>query len=137
MEYVHSKDYLHRDIKPANFLVGNPDNSQLYLIDFGNAKKYRSSRTRKHIKFLKNRRIYGSLIFLSLNSFKEIEQTRKDDLESLGLVIIYLYIGSLPWSEFKFKDLYQGINKIRNSRKNLSIENLCQGMPQEMSIYMN
>ena len=91
LEYVHSKDYLHRDIKPANFLVGNPDNSQLYLIDFGNAKKYRSSRTGKHIKLFKKKGIYGSLIFLSLNSLKGIEQTRKDELESLGLVI-FIYI---------------------------------------------
>ena len=40
LEYVHSKNYLHRDIKPGNFVVGNPDSSQIYLIDFGNAKKY-------------------------------------------------------------------------------------------------
>ena len=39
VEYIHSKNFLHRDIKSANFLVGNPDKSQIYLIDFGNAKK--------------------------------------------------------------------------------------------------
>ena len=50
LEYAHSKNYLHRDIKPSNFLVGNPDNSQLYLIDFGVAKKFRSSRTGRHYK---------------------------------------------------------------------------------------
>ena len=136
LEYVHSKDYLHRDIKPANFLVGNPDNSQLYLIDFGNAKKYRSSRTGKHIKLFKKKGIYGSLIFLSLNSLKGIEQTRKDELESLGLVIIYLYKGSLPWSELKFKNMSQGIDKVKNYRENISIENICKGMPREMNSYM-
>ena len=51
IEYIHSKNYLHRDIKPANFLVGNPDKSQIYIIDFGNARKYRSSRTGKHLPF--------------------------------------------------------------------------------------
>ena len=137
LEYVHSKDYLHRDMKPANFLVGNPDNSQLYLIDFGNARKYRSSRTGKHIKLFKNRGIYGSLIFLSLNSLKGIEQTRKDELESLGLVIIYLYIGSLPWSVIKFKDMNQGIDLITKIRESISIENICKGMPKEMIYYMN
>ena len=96
LEYVHSKNYLHRDIKPANFLVGNPDNSQLYLIDFGNACKFRSSRTGKHMRNAKSSSVFGSLLFLSINAFKGIVQTRKDDLESLGLLIIYLYKGSLP-----------------------------------------
>ena len=137
LEYVHSKDYLHRDIKPANFLVGNPDNSQLYLIDFGNARKYRSSRTGKHIKLFKNRGIYGSLMFLSMNSLKGIEQTRKDELESLGLAIIYLYIGSLPWSLIKFKNMNQGIDAITKIRESISIENICKGMPKEMIYYMN
>ena len=101
LEYAHSKNYLHRDIKPANFLVGNPDNSQLYLIDFGNACKFRSSRTGKHMRNAKISSVFGSLLFLSINAFKGIVQTRKDDLESLGLVIIYLYNGSLPWSEIR------------------------------------
>ena len=137
LEYVHSKDYIHRDIKPANFLVGFPDNSQLYLIDFGNARKYRSSRTGKHIKLIKNNLIFGSLIFLSLNALKGIEQTRKDELESLGLVIIYLFKGSLPWSIFNYKDFNQGIKRIRQIREEISIENMCKGMPQEMNYYMN
>ena len=137
LEYIHSKDYLHRDIKPENFLVGNPDNSELYLIDFGNARKYRSSRTGKHIKFIKNNLILGTLLFLSKNALSGIEQTRKDELESLGLVIIYLYIGSLPWSILKYKDLNQEIKRIRKIREEITIENMCKGMPQEMNNYMN
>ena len=137
LEYVHSKNYLHRDIKPANFLVGNPDNAQLYLIDFGNARKYKSSKTGKHIKLVKSNKVYGSLIFLSTNALKGIEQTRKDDLEALGYVIIYLYIGSLPWSSFKHKNLYQVILKTREEREKISTESICEGMPNEMNIYMN
>ena len=114
VEYVHSKNYLHRDIKPANFLVGNPDKYQIYLIDFGNARKYRSSRTGKHLPFNKGCRMYGTTIFLSLNVLKRLEHSRKDDLESLGLVIIYLYKGRLPWSDLKSKDIYQKLDKIKN-----------------------
>ena len=137
LEYVHSKNYLHRDIKPSNFLVGNPDNSQLYLIDFGNARKYKSSKTGKHIKLIKRKKVFGSLIFLSTNAVNAIEQTRKDDLETLGYAIIYLYIGSLPWSDFKHKNLSQGVLKIREERKKISIEKICDGMPNEMNIYLN
>ena len=137
LEYVHSKNYLHRDIKPANFLVGNPDNSQIYLIDFGNASKFRSSRTGKHIKKIKSSSVYGSLIFLSLNVFKGIIQTRKDDLESLGLVIIYLYKGLLPWSEIRSTNIYQSWDKVETIRNIVSNDYICRGMPQEMNIYMN
>ena len=137
VEYVHSKNYLHRDIKPANFLVGNPDQSQIYLIDFGNARKYRSSRTGKHFPFSRNYKIYGTTIFLSLNVLKGIEQTRKDELESLGLVIIYLYKGYLPWSNYKFKDIFQALEKIKAIKENLSMKQLCHGLPIEMFEYMN
>ena len=137
LEFVHSKNYLHRDIKPANFLLGNPDNSQIYLIDFGNAKKFRSSRTGKHIRYMKSQLIFGSLLFLSMNTFKGIEQTRKDELESLGFVIIYLFNGSLPWSEIKFNTIYEGLTKIYAIRKKVSIENICSNMPKEFNIYMN
>ena len=137
VEYVHSKNYLHRDIKPANFLVGNPDQSQIYLIDFGNARKYRSSRTGKHLPFSRNYKIYGTTIFLSLNVLKVIEQTRKDELESLGLVIIYLYKGYLPWSNYKFKDIFQALEKIKAIKENLSMKQLCHGLPIEMFEYMN
>ena len=51
---------------------------------------------------MKSQLIFGSLLFLSMNTFKGIEQTRKDELESLEFVIIYLFNGSLPWSEIKF-----------------------------------
>ena len=98
IEYIHYKNYIHRDIKPANFLIGNPDNYQIYLIDFGNAKKYKSSRTGKYRQNFRRFLIYGTLIFLSANTFKGFELTTKDDLESLGLVIIFLYKGFLPWS---------------------------------------
>ena len=124
-------------IKPSNFLVGNPDNSQLYIIDFGNARKFRSSRTGKHIKNTKNNSVFGSLLFLSINAFKGIIQTRKDDLESLGLVIIYLHKGSLPWSEIKSSNIYQSWDKVETIRKIISNESICRGMPKEMNTYMN
>ena len=51
LKHIHDKDIIHRDIKPENFIIGQNDPNVLYLIDFGFARKYRSSRTGKHIKF--------------------------------------------------------------------------------------
>ena len=135
IEYIHSKDYIHRDIKPDNFLVGNPDNSQIYIIDFGNARKYRSSRTKKHIKNIKQNKVFGTIFFLSLNVLRGNEQSRRDDLESLGYMYIYLY-KSLPWCTVKSKTMMDLIYKTKEIKEKLSIEQLCENMPTEMCVYM-
>ena len=137
IEYVHSKNYLHRDIKPDNFLVGNPDKSQIYLIDFGNAKKFRSSKTGKHRRNNKKYGIYGTPTFLSLNALNGKEITRKDELESLGLVFIYLHKGFLPWSKMKVKNTREAINVIKFKREKMTLEELCSKMPREMFEYMD
>ena len=136
LEYVHSKNYLHRDIKTDNFLVGNPDSSQIYLIDFGNAKKYKSSRTGKHLSFNKSNLVFGTPRYLSFNTLKGIDQTRKDDLESFGLVLIYLYKGYLPWSNLKCKNAMENLSKIYEIRKKMNLKTLCKEMPSEIYKYM-
>ena len=136
IEYIHSKDYIHRDIKPANFLVGYPDTSLIYIIDFGNARKYRSSRTGKHIQSFKINRIFGTTLFLSLNVLRGNEQSRKDDLESLGYMYIFLATGELPWSKIKVNSLEQMLDKTCELKENTSIEILCKNMPNEMILYM-
>ena len=136
IEFIHSKNYLHRDIKPANFLLGNPNNYLIYLIDFGNARKFRSSRTGKHIKNIKNCKLFGTLIFLSNNCLKRLEQSRKDDLESLGYMLIYLYEGELPWSHKKFKIMKEALDKICELRSKTSLDMLCKNAPQGIYEYM-
>jgi len=97
LEYIHSKNYIHRDIKPQNFVIGRKDPNIIYIIDFGFSHQYRSSRTGKHIKYINKKIIIGSLAFLSVNANIGYEQSRRDDLESLGYMLIFLANGDLPW----------------------------------------
>ena len=136
IEFVHSKNYLHRDIKPSNFLVGNPDSSIIYLIDFGNARKYRSSKTGKHIRSCKINRVFGTSLYLSLNSMKGNEQSRKDDLESLGYMFIVLLKGGLPWSHINNMEMKDIIKKTAQLKAKIPLENLCKNLPHEFYDYM-
>ena len=97
LEYIHSKNVIHRDIKSDNFLIGRKDPYIVYLIDFGLAHKYRSSRTGKHIQFKKVNKIFGSYRFMSRYANSSYELSRRDDLESFGYMIIYLATNYLPW----------------------------------------
>ena len=135
IQYIHSKNIVHQDIKPENFLVGNPDTSLIYIIDFGLCKKYRSSRTGKHIMFSKNKRFIGTFEFCSIHTMKGIEVTRRDDMESIGYMLIYLFTGTLPWFDIKgpYSERYEKVYKIK---ANISNEDLCRGLPNEMCKYM-
>ena len=138
LEFVHSKFVVHRDIKPQNFVIGRNDPYTLYLIDFGLSRKYRSSRTHKHIKFNNLKLTYGSLRYLSINGNKGYEQSRRDDVESLGYMLVYLATGTLPWIKDENTDLgvvakYLKIHKIKEKT---SPEQLCVNLPEEMAEYI-
>ena len=136
LKFIHSKCILHLDIKPNNFLVGNPDSSIIYLIDFGFAKKYRSSRTGKHVHFSKNSYFSGNLKYSSTNTMKGIEPSRRDDLESLGYMLIYLYNHDLPWDTMVAKNKYELAKKIYDLKNIIPIKILCKNLPIEIQKYM-
>ena len=139
LEYIHSKLVIHRDIKPHNLVIGRNDPNIIYLIDFGLSRKYRSSRTGKHIKFNNLKLTYGSLRYLSINGNKGYEQSRRDDLESLGYMLVFLATGNIPWikAERVNMDVVKKYILIYKIKKAISSEKLCQGLPEEMTKYIN
>lgn len=97
LELMHGKGFLHRDIKPENFVIGTEGNHHnIYIIDFGLSKKY-IDLNNKHIPEDNNKGLVGTARYTSINSHKGVEQSRRDDLEALGYVLIYLAKGELPW----------------------------------------
>jgi len=120
LKFIHENKIIHRDLKPENFLVdSNTREKTLYLVDFGLAKKFVTSEN-KHIPFKKNRPIAGTVRFISLNTHKGFEQSRRDDVESLVYILMYHVLGQLPWDNVKCKnkeEKYEKIFEIKNAFK--------------------
>ncbi|KAJ7531141.1 hypothetical protein O6H91_14G033800 [Diphasiastrum complanatum] len=138
VEYVHSKSFIHRDIKPDNFLMGlGRRANQVYIIDFGLAKKYRDLATHQHIPYRENKNLTGTARYASINTHLGIEQSRRDDLESLGYVLMYFLRGSLPWQGLKAGTKKQKYEKISEKKMATPIEALCKGYPTEFASYFH
>ncbi|ORZ36724.1 casein kinase [Catenaria anguillulae PL171] len=138
IEYIHSKNFIHRDIKPDNFLMGLGRRGNLVnVIDFGLAKKYRDPRTHLHIPYRENKNLTGTARYASINTHLGVEQSRRDDLESLGYVLMYFCRGSLPWQGLKAATKKQKYDRIMEKKMTTPAEVLARGFPNEFSIYLN
>ncbi|KAF6251528.1 ser/thr kinase [Scenedesmus sp. NREL 46B-D3] len=136
VEYVHSRSFIHRDIKPDNFLMGlGKRANQVNIIDFGLAKKYRDPKTHVHIPYCENKNLTGTARYASVNTHLGIEQSRRDDLESLGYVFMYFLRGSLPWQGLQAATKKQKYEKISEKKSKTAFESLCKGFPQEFVTY--
>lgn len=138
VEYMHNKNFVHRDIKPDNFLMGRKNTAnQVFVIDFGLSKSYRDSITHLHIPFSEGRSLTGTARYASVNTLRGVEPSRRDDMESLGYVWIYLLKGSLPWMGLDAKDRKAKYEKICQVKAKTSLEKLCEDLPEEFINYLN
>lgn len=96
LEYLHKNNIVHRDLKPANFVLGTGSNSNtIYVIDFGLSKFYIEND--KHIPPCTGKNLVGTARYASINVHKGHEYGRRDDMESLGYILVYFLNGGLPW----------------------------------------
>ena len=137
LEFIHSKYIIHRDLKPENIMLDLQTKSIVHLIDFGMAKKYRSGKTKKHVKFSIPYRLTGTARYCSINALKGTEQSRRDDLESAGYVLIYLAQNkNLPWAGLNIIDKVERYRAIYQIKKKIKPEDLCQLLPTQFYEYI-
>ena len=134
LKYIHDKHIIHRDIKPDNLAMGRKElNGTLYIIDFGLAKKFRSSRTLKQFPLIKRHSLTGTARYASINALQGYEQSRRDDLESAMYVLMFFLRGNLPWQNIKIKGKHDKYLKICNKKKEISSKELGKNFPSEFA----
>lgn len=129
---IHEAGILHRDIKPDNLMVDTKTN-EIYVIDFGLAKRYVDEEN-KHLPMSENRKLTGTARYASINTHKGITPSRRDDLESLGFVLIYLLQGYLPWQDIDENDKEKRIEKIRERKEGMCLK---EELPGEFITYIS
>ena len=138
LQYIHDRHIIHRDIKPDNFVMGaQEDNAKLYILDFGLAKKYRSSRTLVQYPYVKKKKLTGTARYASIHALEAYEQSRRDDLESVGYVLMYFLRGNLPWQGLKVRSKEDRYKKILEKKKETSTQDLCKEFPHEFFEYVD
>lgn len=136
IESVHTGHFLHRDIKPDNFLIGVGRKSHIiHVIDFNLSKRYRDPKTLEHIPYKEDKNLTGTARYASINTHIGIEQCRRDDLESLGFVLVYFLKGRLPWQGIKAKTKQQKYERIMEKKMCTPLDSLCKDLPKEFITY--
>ena len=136
IQSIHQKYYIHRDIKPDNFMTGRGENEKnIYIIDFGLAKKYYSVSKAQHIKFTTGKHLIGTARYCARNAHRGYEQGRRDDIESIGYVLMYFLLGVLPWQGLKIKKNEDQFEKIAEKKYTTPFEELTEGQPEEFLIF--
>jgi serine/threonine protein kinase len=142
LKIIHKEGIIHRDLKPENLLVTkNIRDGLIYLIDYGLSKKYKDIKNDIHIPFRNDRPLTGTLRYISINTHKGFEQSRRDDIESACYIIIYFLNGKLNWDGIKCKTKEEKIQKIMEKKEefknNKEYKNLHPSFSQIMQYIYN
>jgi len=133
---LHENHYIHRDLKPDNFLMGRDNMSRyVYLIDFGLSKRYKND-DRMHIGAQTGKKIVGTARYSSINSHLGVELSRRDDLESLGYIMLYFLKGRLPWQDAQGITRDEKYTNICRIKQEHSIQHLCHELPDEFMYFL-
>ena len=111
--------------------------NQVNVIDFGLAKKFRDPKTHLHIPYRENKNLTGTARYTSINTHLGVEQSRRDDLESLAYVLMYFLRGALPWQGLKAATKKQKYDRIMEKKMTTPTDLLCRGFPNEFGIFLN
>ena len=140
IEKFHSLGYVHRDLKPQNFVIEYCEHKyplypEVYLIDYGLAKSYVESDKKTHAPFIQNKSLKGTVRYSSINTHLGIDQSRRDDMQALGYILLYMLQGSLPWQNLmKNRDKKEAYHYIMLLKMKCNAETLTENVHPSIRI---
>ena len=104
------------------------------LLQHGFAKQFRVKGA--HIPYRDNKNLIGTARYASVNTHLGIQQSRRDDLEAVGYVLMYFNRGSLPWEGILAPDKREKYKQIMDLKIATPVEALCKRFPAEFASYL-
>jgi len=113
---------VHGDVKPTNFIIPKSPTGkvEMFAIDFGLSVKVRNQ--------LKKRKYYsGNAMFGSVNTLRGAYPAKRDDIESLAYVLIWLLSNRpFPWRRHVCK---LDILKVADAKTRFTPNRFCARVP--------
>lgn len=134
LEACHVRGIAYRDIKTQNFLFGlvKKDGADVFLIDFGLCKRVANPVSGVHIPMRTDKKLVGTPRYASLNAHRGIEQSRRDDVESLVYLLVFLAKGRLPWQtgpDTGCSSMSALLRRVAKVKMETDVRQLCDGLP--------
>lgn len=142
IERFHMNGFVHRDLKPQNFVIeyvedAYPKYPEVFLIDYGLAKSYIEPNKRNHAPFAQEKSLKGTVRYSSVNTHLGIDQSRRDDVQSLGYILLYMLLGRLPWQNLmKDRDKSEAYHHIMILKMSLPCTTLVSTLLEPMKSSM-
>lgn len=122
LNFIHSRNIIHRNIQPCNLITGKKSNKlRLYIIHYSQASQVDSS-------YITHNQEVENSYFASLNAISGLNQSFRDDLESLIYCMIWLYRQKMPWD---MQEKLRTVSVLKTIKLGLSLEKICQDCPSE------
>ncbi|KRX68560.1 Casein kinase I isoform delta-like [Trichinella sp. T9] len=123
IQFIHERGFIHRDLKPENILL-----RQL---------RYRVSKCKfSHIAYREKLPVMGTLRYMSISAHLGIQQSRRDDMQTIGYILTYLAKGKLPWQDMQVTSFAEQNMEVASMKIRMKPQHLCQGLPSAFSNYM-
>ncbi|KAI9257404.1 kinase-like domain-containing protein [Sporodiniella umbellata] len=105
---------------------------KLYLVDFGLTTWWKNPETDKAYPETKKdyRNKAGTARYASLHVHRGKPHARRDDIESIGYLLLDMLFGSLPWTGIQAKNSRAGWDRMKQIKEDTFMSDICAGQPQ-------